>query len=409
MKEILTIIGQNWFTNILGIVGGSLGIWTFIDSYLIRFAPRIYIGTKVIIDTKQGPHREDLESIICSLELCNHRKRYGVIYDFAVRVYKADEINSDNAIYYASQLVNKIPINVDELKNQEYDLFNPLTILPESNSSVNLVLGEVLHRSKMNISKYSNYYLEAYYQKKPEGKWYFIDKLYLYNKGQYSNSTSQYIQFSVLNTDATREKLNKRIKPQKTNLYMGASHKHLSGKWIRYRYLIFFRPLRRIRDLFYSIPFYGSFILSFVIDRFIKIPVIKKYGKNITKANITFGSPKEKPITEAAFNQIYIYLDELITEINDDANENALISLERKDSYIILSRYKLSIKFYMSGDRSIYVQELNAQYGSRVTYSLSLENAIWGKNYWKLKNYGFISLQSFSVKVLDTFIIHSNY
>lgn len=409
MNEILTTIGQNWFTNILGIVGGSLGIWTFIDSYLIRFVPKIYIGTKIIIDTKQTLHREDLESIICSLELCNHRKRYGVIYDFAVRVYKADEINSENAIYYASQLVNKIPINVDDLKNQEYELFNPITILPESNSSVNLVLGEVLNRSKMGMSKSSNYYLEAYYQKKPEGKWYFVDKLYLYNKGQYSQSTSQFIQFSVLNTNATREKLNKKIRPQKTDLYLGASHKHLSGKWIKYKYLIFYRPLRGIKDLFYSLPFYTNFALSLVIDKFIRIPIIKKYGKNITKANITIGSPKEKPITETAFNQIYLELDNLITKINDGANTNALISLEKKDSYIILSRYKLSIKFYMSGDRSIYVQELNAQFGSRLTYSLSLENAIWGKNYWKLKNYGFISIKSFSVKVLDAFIIHSNY
>lgn len=409
MKEILTIIGQNWFTNILGIVGGSLGIWTFIDSYLIRFNPRIYIGTKVIINTNKAPLREDLESIICSLELCNHRKRYGVIYDFAVRVYKADEINPDNAIYYASQLVNKIPINIDELKDQEYDLFNPLTILPESNSSVNLVLGEVLNRSKMNISKSSNYYLEAYYQKKPEGKWYFIDKLYLYNKGLYSNLTSQYIQFSVLNTHTTREKLNKKIKPQKTNLYEGASHKHLSGKLIRYRYLFFFRPLSRIKDIFYSIPFYANFLISFLIDKFIKIPIIKKYGENITKAKFTFGSPEERPITEAAFNQIYSELDKLIKEINVNANKNALISLEKKDSYIFLSRHKLSIKFYISGDRSIHVQELNAQFGSRLAYSLSLEKAIFGKNYWKLENYGFVSLKTFSVKVLDSFIIHSNY
>jgi len=409
MNEILSTIGQNWFTNILGIVGGSLGIWTFIDSYLIRFVPKIYIGTKVVIESKQTHHKEDLESIICSLELCNHRKRYGVIYDFAIRVYKADEINSDNAIYYASQLVNKIPINIDELTNQEYELFNPITILPESNSSVNLVLGEVLNRSKMSISKSSDYYLEAYYQKKPEGKWFFIDKLYLYNKGQYSNSTSKYIQFSVLNTNITREKLNRKIRPQKTNLYLGASQKHLSGKWIRYRYLIFYRPLKGVRDLFYSVPFYTCFVLSFGIDKFVRIPIIKKYGKNIIKTNITFGSPKEKPVTEAAFNQIYLELNKLITKINEGANKVALISLEKKDSYIILSRHKLSIKFYMSGDRSIYVQELNAQFGSRFTYSLSQENAIWSKKYWKLKNYGFISIKSFSVKVLDAFIIHSNY
>jgi hypothetical protein len=409
MNEILTTIGQNWFTNILGTVGGSLGIWTFIDSYLIRFVPKIYIGTKVIIDTKQTPHREDLESIICSLELCNHRKRYGVIYDFAVRVYKADEINSDNAIYYASQLVNKIPINVDELKNQEYELFNPITILPESNSSVNLVLGEVLNRSKMHISKSSNYYLEAYYQKKPEGKWYFIDKLYLYNKGQYSQSTSQYIQFSVLNTNATREKLNKKIRPQKTNLYLGASHKHLSGKWIRYRYLIFYRPLRRIKDLFYSVPFYTNFALSFVIDKFIRIPIIKKYGKNITKANITIGSPKNRIITENAFEEIYAELGNLVSKINNGANKEAKISLEKRDKEIILSRYKLAIKFYIPGDQWITVQDLNTQFGSRMTYNLSLEKAIWNKNYWKLKNYGFISIKSFSVKVVDAFIIHSNY
>ena len=409
IKQITTFLSQNWLPNLLGLIGGSLGLYTFIDSYLISFKPKIYIGTSVVVEAVEQNSYTRLNSIICPLELCNHRKKYGVIYDFAIRIYKADEINSDKAIYYASEIVDKIPINVQDLHNQNYELFKPVAILPNSNNSVNFVLSEVLGRSKMDFNPTSCYYIEVYYQKKPDGKWYFIDKLYLFNKGRFDLTDERYVLFSVLNNDATRDKLKKKVKPQKTNLYTGASQKVLSMKVRRYVYRFIKYPYYRVKDTFIAIPFYLSFVRNSVIDKFVKIPIIKKYGKNIHNANITFGSPESKPTTISAFEQIFSKLEKLAKQINEGAKKEAEITVKKDNGSIVVSRYKLSIKFYMSGDRSIQVHEQNKIIGSRLSYSIALRKKIWNKEYWYLDNYGFITIDSFVVKVLDAFVIHSNY
>lgn len=409
INDITNFLSQGWLPNLIGLIGGLLGLWTFIDSYLVSFKPKIYIGTRIVIDTIEDRGYTQLNSIICSLELCNHRKKYGVIYDFAVRIYKADEINSDKAIYYASEMVDKVPVNIDELAKQEYQIFNPITVLPDSNNSVNLVLAELLHRSKMNIATGSSYYIEAYYQKEPKGKWHFIDKLYLFNKGQLDLTNKKYILFTVLNNDTTREKLKEKVKPQKTSLYTGASQKYLNHRIRLYSYKFFKNPLNRVKDIFVSIPFYLHFLADKIFDKFVKIPIIKLYGKKIDKLDIKFGSPELKPITEIAYEQIFTELQELAKQINIGAKKEAEIIVKKDNEYIIVSRYKLSIKFYKSGDSSIRVQELNSMRGSRLTYSIELKSGVWKKKYWHLDNYGFIKINSFVVRVLDAFVIHSNY
>lgn len=409
INDITNFLSQGWLPNLIGLVGGLLGLWTFIDSYLVSFRPKIYIGTRIIIDTVEDRGYTRLNSIICSLELCNHRKKYGVIYDFAVRIYKADEINSDKAIYYASEMVDKVPVNIDELAKQEYRIFNPITVLPDSNNSVNLVLSELLHRSKMDIATGSSYYIEAYYQKEPKGEWFFVDKLYLFNKGQLDLTNKKYILFTVLNNDTTREKLKERVKPQKTSLYTGASQKYLNHRVRLYSYKLFKNPLNRVKDIFVSIPFYLHFLADKIFDKFVKIPIIKLYGKRIDKLDIKIGSPELKSITEIAYEQIFTELQELAKQINIGGKKEAEITVKKDNDYIIVSRYKLSIKFYKSGDSSIRVQELNSMRGSRLTYSLELKNGVWNKKYWHLDNYGFIKIKSFVVRVLDAFVIHSNY
>lgn len=408
-NEITRIIGQGWFANLIGLVGGFLGLFTFIDSYLINFKPKIYIGTRIVIEAIEEKNFTRLNSIICSLELCNHRKKYGVIYDFAIRIYNADQINSDSSIYYASEIVDKIPVDVQLLQNQDYEVFNPVTVLPESNTSVNFVMAEVLHRSKMNFNNTKSYYAEVYYQKKPKGKWYFVDKLYLFNKGQFDLTSKKYVSFTVLNSDTTREKLKHKVKTQKTSLYTGAFHKTIELAKSRYIYKFIKYPYYRVLDTLIAVPFFLNIAANYLIDKFIKLPLIKKSGRNVQKLNIKFGSPELKPMTISAFDKIFTELQKITNEINISATPDAQITLVKNDRQIIMSRYKLSIKFYLPGDTSIYVQELNVSHGSRLTYNLSLKNKIWNKKYWHLENYGFITVKSFCVRVLDAFIIHSNY
>lgn len=409
INQITNFLSQNWITNLFGLLGGLLGLYTFIDSYLVSFKPKIYIGTGVVIEAIEKNGHTSLSSIICSLEICNHRKKYGVIYDFAIRIYNADKINSDKVIHYATEIVDKIPVNVQELQNQNYELFKPITVLPDTNKSVNFVLSEVLYRSKMSFNPTGSYYIEVYYQKKPNGKWYFIDKLFLFNNGNLDSESQKYILFSVLNNDKTRDRLKEKVKIQTTSLYTGASQKVISRKTKRYYYKFIITPYSIIKDTLNAIPFYLNILYNLLVDKFIKLPIIKKYGKTIEKVNIKFGSPESKPVTVATFEKIFIEFEKLATQINEDANEEAEVKVKRDKERIIISRYKLSISIYISGDRSIRVQEQISFKGSRLTYNIELRKKIWNKEYWHLENYGFISIKSFVVKVMDAFIVHSNY
>jgi len=409
---IIQFLNEKWLPNLLGLLGGLLGAWTFIDNYIIKFKPKIYIGTRIIIDTiKNAQGALQLNSIICSLELCNHRKKYGVIYDFAVRIYSAEEINSDKAIYYASEVVQKVPINIGELEKQEYDMFNPITVLPSSNRSICIVLSDVLNRSKMNIATGKSHYLEAYYQKSPTGRWYFIDKLYLFNKNILGPPDKRYIQFTVLDNDKTRTNINRSIRPQKTNLYAGASQKYVRRIIHSYKYKLLKNPWNRIKDSFISVPFFLNFALIKLYDKAVKIPIIKRYGRKIETVRVRIGAPELKPITLAAFEQIFSKLNKFAEQINVGAIQEAKITVEKENGSIIITRYKLAIKLYIAGDTAINVSEayLNTFHNSRISYSLSLRNYIWNRPYWYLDNYGFTTIESFTVRVMDAFVIHSNY
>ena len=64
MNEIINFLNQGWLPNLVGLVGGLLGVWTFIDAYIINFRPKIYIGTRVIIQTIEDKNRTELKSIV---------------------------------------------------------------------------------------------------------------------------------------------------------------------------------------------------------------------------------------------------------------------------------------------------------------------------------------------------------
>lgn len=409
LKEIINFFDQKWLPNIIGMVGGMAGLWSFIDNYLVKFKPKIFIGTKVFIEIKENQKSTALNSMICSLEVCNHRKKYGVIYDFAIRIYKADEINPSVNIYYASQTIDVIPSDKNKLDQLERKLFNPITILPNSNKSINIILSEVL-TSKMDMLSFNNYYIETYYQKTPKDKWHFVNKSYLYDLGEAFENRAKHIEFTVINSHTTREKLNKNVRLQRTDLYLGVTHKYLLDKMRLLKYWVLTKPLNVFKDLFISTPFYFHFLANKSFEFLVKIPIIKREGKRIKPVKITVGSPALKPVTNSAFDQIVLQLQKLIEQINDGAEQQAKISIKKEDDKIIISRNRLSIQIYISGDTSIRVQESRTNItSSKLSYKLDLRIGPWSYYYWYLENHGFILLKSFAIKLLDAFIIHSSY
>jgi hypothetical protein len=312
-------------------------------------------------------------------------------------------------IYYVSEIIESIPVDIDEIEKQKLTSFTPISILPSSNRSINLILGEVLYNSKMDINSNDAYYMEAFYQKNPKGKWTFIDKFLLYNKGYLKPETKKNILFAVVDYDSTRQKLVDSVPHQETDLYQGAFSKNVEINIKKYSYQFFKYPLLRIRDIFISILFYPNLFKNYILNKFIRIPFIVKYGKKLQKLKVTIGTPELRKDTEKAFEQITKYAQEIINQTNIGAVANAYITVKIENHSFTISRYRLSIKFYIAGDTRIIVQDEKNYSRSKLTYNIELKKYIWNKNYWYLKNFGFISLESFVVKVMDAFILHSNF
>jgi hypothetical protein len=398
---------MTWLPNLLGLVGGTLGLYTFIDTYLFIFKPKVLIGNNIVLESSLQKNNDTvLESITCSIEFCNHRKKYGIIYDVAVRIYRTEAINPEYRIYYASKIIDKIPIKQCEWDLQEFQLFSAVTVVPTSTTSKNIIFSETLFTSTLPFSTYSNYYIEVYYQRKPKGKWHFVDKLLLYNKKGLRLQNEKYITYSVIDSEMTREKLGKSIKPPETSIYRGVTHK-ISKEESKalYRSTIG-KTMLKSKDIVWTLPFYGRILYMKVTDRFLRLPIIKNYAMTKHNIRLQFGQPHLRTNTMAAYENICDHLSELADEINIKIpQQEAKIAVDKKDGYLLIYRNRLTLKMIISGDNQITVGDPN----SSIFYSIYFKNSIWNKKHWYLEHDGFIPLESFAIKIMDSFILHSNY
>lgn len=409
LSYIVEIFGQQWLPNFFGATGGFLGFYSFVDKYILKFNPKLFIGTRII--TEQITEHNDLRinRIFLSLEISNDRKKYGSIYDLSVRLYKANEINPDTAEYFASEIISDVPINIEDLKEQEYKFFNPISISPESSKSVNIVFSEVLHRSKLYFAKRGQYYLELYIQVGSKKEWKFIEKLYLFNHEPLEKNTSIYTLFTAIENESERENFRKTLKPQRTSLYEGITQKYFIQKRALIKSQFIYKPYKRIKD--FGLLLFVLFLNLFqhIIDLVFKIPILNKYSKKISEGSFKIGRPECRENTAKAFQKIYARLKMLSENINIKADEKAKVTLQQDNNYIILSRNTLTINIYIGGDTTIVVQEQNFQPNSKFTFMFQLKKRIHNFDLWYLENYGYISVNSFAVKIMDTFIIHSSY
>lgn len=420
MNDILNFLSEKWIGNIIAIVGvlvalvgGLLGLLTFINSYLLAFKPRMFLGSKAFVLAKKEPHLLGkgviLNSIVCSLEIGNHRNKYGSILDFAVRVYQADALNPDQAVYFVSTLWSKFPFSIQDTINCDKSLFSPLNILPKSERSLHIEFSELLNRSNMIIDSDANLYLELYYQISPKHDWTFLRTYYMYAKDVDKLNSNLMIKYTIIESHITRDRISKTLISPKSSLYKGTSQKYIKLTLSRLSYRLFVRPVYWVRDLALSIPYFFLNAFVWVYDLLIRLPLIKKTAKTIQEVRETFGQPDMVPKTQSSFEKIFEILSKEVSKINSQADDEAKIHLDKEDKNIVLSRYKMSLEFYIAGDGHIIAQDSTGLQNPRLRFRLSLKRTSLGYYIWHLENQGYVSVKSFTLRVLDAFILHSNY
>jgi len=413
MNHLLKLLGETWFGNFLGLVGGVLGIWSFIDLYILKFKPRVVLGNKVVFLAKkqnwQPKNNLSLSSIILSLDIGNHRNKYGYIHDFAVRIFQSNALNPDHAMYFITNILEKLPLTINDLKSNNNIQYTPLNMLPKTSRILNLEYSDLRNRSNMTIDYEQEFALEIYYQKWPNSKWQHIGKYSLYLQNALIDDVgTSHLLYSVLDWNVSRDKIFEKLLSTRSCLYSGLSQKYLLRFFNLWKIKIFVMPFIQLKDVILCIFISIIKSIAWVYDSCIRSIIIRIKGVRLQDINISEANRDKKQETIRAFNEICTITEKMINKINTKADKNAIITVEKEMQSITITRPKLSLKIYVSGNTSIYTADLNTL-TPRLSYNLTLKQTSIGYSYWELDGYGPLTIKSFVLRILDAFLLHSCY
>lgn len=428
-KYLWEAVQLSWIPNALGILGGILGAYTFVDNYLLPFKPKIFLGGKMSFEGRRGAHLRKrefyLNSIIISLEIGNHRNRYGFINDFAARIYSASELNPHKGIYYVSKFLPAFPTDLVAATNATRPLFSPFAVLPKSKQTLILEFSELTNMSQMFFSDNCEAIVEVYYQEYPNSKWQLIttDRTL---PGPAYDGDPVFIQREFINKRVSRDAIAQVLPPIRVDMHNGLTDRHLYWLGVELKFWGK-RPFSLIAQL--TNTAYISLVLLAIsaYDITVRRILLRKYSKTIVRPKIHVGVPDLVGKTNLGIEYILKYFQELAEENNKTADPAAQIHWgtlvpsdpkqpgvgkaelhtlhERLSSEF--SRNGMRIKIYKCGDVNIIAQGFDKTGASRFTFQINQIRLIRSLTYWELENYGPITLQSFALRVFDAFVLHS--
>ncbi|WP_157768590.1 hypothetical protein, partial [Burkholderia ambifaria] len=96
----------------LGIIGGLLGAYTFIDAYVLRFKPKFVAGDRVyLVYAKNKADYTYLSSLVIQFEVFNHRNKLGRIEDVFVRIYDSRQLEASILDLFPIASLEEMPIS----------------------------------------------------------------------------------------------------------------------------------------------------------------------------------------------------------------------------------------------------------------------------------------------------------
>jgi len=218
---------------IIGIVGGLLGFYSFIDNYLLRFKPKFVIGDRLYLTYKQHPKypaHSHLSSLVVQFEIFNHRNKLGRVEDLCFRIYDSLEIEAKVTTLFASAYLEDMPVERLDVLTAKRSPMGPAAI--DHKSSKTLVV-EMCPEKNMGqfINPNGQIRIETLY-KSSNGKWVHFDSLAVYAVYDEKNTAAEYTiyNFDLVNKYSERETIKKKKLRRKVNSYTGISNYQIT-RW----------------------------------------------------------------------------------------------------------------------------------------------------------------------------------
>jgi len=344
--SILTIV-----STIVGMAGGLLGFYTFLDNYLLRFKPRFATGEAFYFVYKKHEKTDYsyIESVIFQTEIFNHRNKLGKIDSIYIKAYAPRQMEPSVINLHASSFLTEMPADVQSLLSLQRKHASTINLNNKSAKSVVLEMTqEYGNRATLPID--GEVVIELIYKLKT-GRLKSAKKFSVFHhpdKKHEVDGKTVYI-FAPLEKFNDTSNLEKYPLKVKTNSYKGVSAYYLTG----FLGTLKGRAKRLATysiDIFTSLVHAGSALLRSVFSEAVEWNITRVYGPKKREVRLTVGDKKKADLTLAYISKLSAILTKKVESINEKSADKEKITLSRENNEIILKKKSATIKLYKSGD-----------------------------------------------------------
>jgi len=377
--SILTIV-----STIVGMAGGLLGFYTFLDNYLLRFRPKFATGEAFYFVYKKHEQTNYtyIESIIFQTEIFNHRNKLGKIDGIYIKAYAPRQMEPSVINLHASSFLPEMPANAQDIFSLSRSHASTINLNNKSAKSVILEMTQD-HGNRATLPIDGEVVVELIYKLKT-GRLKSAKKLSLHHQPdkKYEVAGQTIYVFELLEKFNDTSNLEKYPLKVKTNSYKGVSAYYIT---------IFFGSIRgRAKrfvmysvDAFTSLVHAGSALLRSAFSEAVEWNITRLYGPKKREVRFAAGDKKKADLTLAYISKLFTILTSKVESINEKAADKEKVTLSRENNEIILRKKSATIKLYKSGDGYIHVGLVDAmnKYTESIL-SLKVQQYPFGVHLW---------------------------
>lgn len=379
LPKVKTFIETDFSINLVGIIGGLFGFFSFIGLQLSkRLKFSAFFSNEIILNLDNSDRY--IESILLPFSIQNRANRNFSVTDIYIKLYDNASYTPDPDVYH----ITKSEINSSQ------EPFTVLQVDSYSTEYLNAILDENLSgKSKMNIYQNNTYTIEPFFV--INGK--KLHHLPRIDSFTIHNITNHQVKLSSVTKSIKNHKIENKIlkRKMKTHIY-GRVLNHLKYDCLHFiKYKVILKPFCYLKESLYVLFFLGKSFLSFLNHKFLVKTFFKHYVKKSYKSKTTIISQPQSD-TQKAFDKLFKILEKSIKGFN-----NSSITITRANNKIELQKNSQIIAIYMPGDGAIMAHELVANSKLQLEFRLYKNYCF---KYWLYDNKR-ISLYKMATIILD--------
>jgi len=394
-------------SSIVGMLGGFLGFFVFIDNYVLKFKPRLNISNTLFFRYKKKDENpyvngRTLESVILKIEALNGRNKIGRIDDFAIRIYDSKATSPSGYMLFSENVLERLPRKISALNDNEITSFSPVSILGKSNTSFVVEFKPEKYIS-MILNPEGDLKLDLLYYLPKKG-WKLVGTFlpYYFKRHDDKEDPNGVIEYSLLDNAVTRTEASKSLQKPKVGIYKGISGKYLGfylmkPVWFLKRLATY--PVK-VFKLVYAL---FEVLVRQVLTHLIVFPLIKLKSKSLPRIQVKSAKAHLLEDTKLSLKQCRGYIEKIANKINAKADSRAKIIIEDSENGFSIHRGRLEVKFYKSGDGHIRANDIGG-YPQMFTFAMELVEYPFGIRLWNVNN-KVMTVKSACIHIMDSFVL----